>query len=260
MSTSADWSYVQARIQARHGERLDEAAWRALDAGGTFEQYLDRVRATALRRFAGAVTPGLSSHALERDLRLAWQRYVAELATWVPAAWKAAVLWTSHVPDLPIVERLLAAPAPAPAWIAEDARYSPFRDGDPQRRAAALALSPIAALTSTAPAGATVGERWLAHWRALWPRHGGADRASLDRLIDAVAAHFARLARAGARETSAPYRREIARGLTRLFRAGRSSPMAVFAHLALVGLDLERLRGGLVRRRLFGAARPELAP
>jgi len=29
----------------------------------------------------------------------------------------------------------------------------------------------------------------------------------------------------------------------------------VFCHLALVALDLERLRGGLVRRALFAAAR-----
>ncbi len=31
----------------------------------------------------------------------------------------------------------------------------------------------------------------------------------------------------------------------------------MFAHLALVALDLERLRGGLVRRRLFDAELPK---
>jgi hypothetical protein len=74
-----------------------------------------------------------------------------------------------------------------------------------------------------------------------------------------VAAHFARLARAGAQESSAPYRRDIARTLTKIFRTRSCSPVALFAHLALVGIDLERLRGGLVRRRVFGAVRAESA-
>ena len=52
-------------------------------------------------------------------------------------------------------------------------------------------------------------------------------------------------------ETSAPYRRDLAQTLTRIFRRHGGSPAAVFCHLALVALELERLRGDLVRRRLF---------
>ena len=37
--------------------------------------------------------------------------------------------------------------------------------------------------------------------------------------------------------------------------AARRAPVAVFCHLALVALDLERLRGGLVRRQLFEPAK-----
>jgi hypothetical protein len=35
--------------------------------------------------------------------------------------------------------------------------------------------------------------------------------------------------------------------------------VALFAHLVLVALDLERLRGGLIRRRLFNAELPKRA-
>ena len=56
------------------------------------------------------------------------------------------------------------------------------------------------------------------------------------------------------KKSSAPYRRDLAHAVTRLFRRHGASPAAVFCHLVLVALDLERLRGGLVRRRLFEPA------
>jgi hypothetical protein len=43
--------------------------------------------------------------------------------------------------------------------------------------------------------------------------------------------------------------------MQREFRAGLLAPAAVFAHLAMEALDLERLRAELVRRRLFAARR-----
>ena len=47
--------------------------------------------------------------------------------------------------------------------------------------------------------------------------------------------------------------------LRRLFRLHAGSAAAVFAYLALVALDLERLRGGLVVRALFDGGREPLA-
>ena len=63
------------------------------------------------------------------------------------------------------------------------------------------------------------------------------------------------LTRAGPQEASAPYRRDLAQTVTRLFRRHGGTPVAVFCHLALVALDLERLRGDLVRRALFEPAK-----
>ena len=39
--------------------------------------------------------------------------------------------------------------------------------------------------------------------------------------------------------------------LTAAFRRHSQQPAAIFCHLGLVALDLERLRGGLVRRAVF---------
>ncbi len=267
MSASPRWSYVQARLQARHGERLREADWRALEAARSIDQFIERARATPLRRFSGRVHARTSSRDAERILREAWRAYVAEVAGWVTAAWRQAVLWTAYVPDLPIIDTLLAGEVPA--WIEQDAIFAALAASDPSRRTAAPSRSPLAALLAsgtqektettektekikkTERTKKTIAARWYAHWRALWPRRRAADNAALVDLAATIAAHRERLDRAGLKETSAPYRGDLAHSLTRMFRRHSGAPAAVFCHLALVALDLERLRGDLVRRRLF---------
>jgi len=251
VSARPQWSYVQARLQARHGERLDEEAWRSLEASKSIAQFMERSRATALRRFTEALMPAMSSHAIERILRAAWRTYVAQIATWVAPAWRPAVLWATVVPELPAIDALLKGEAPE--WAREEPYLSPFAEADPQRRAADLGRSSFAPLV--APGARTLAERWFAHWRASWPGPSAADRRLLTDLVRAIARHWEQLGGAAAHEASGPYRRNLARDVTRLFRHSSGRPAAVFCHLALVALDLERLRGGLVRRRLFEPAR-----
>ncbi len=100
----------------------------------------------------------------------------------------------------------------------------------------------------------TLAGRWYAHWRTLWPKDA-TERRALAALAETVKAHVARLERSGPQDASAPYRRELAQTITRMFRRHGGTPTAAFCHLALVALDLERLRGGLVRRALFAPAK-----
>ncbi|HYA06871.1 MAG TPA: hypothetical protein VEF90_13360 [Xanthobacteraceae bacterium] len=190
----------------------------------------------------------MSSHAIERILRDTWRAYVAEMASWVPAVWRQAVTWTSFFPELPIIDALLKGEAPA--WMQQDPAFAELAQADLQKRNAALANSPLNALVASNGRGPMLAARWYARWRSLWPRRRADNRALLD-LAAAINAHVERLDRAGLQETSAPYRRDLARRLTRLFRRHSGSPAALFCHLALVALDLERLRGDLIRRRLF---------
>jgi hypothetical protein len=246
MSVRPQWSYVQARLQARHGDRLQEADWRALEAARSLDHFIERARATSLRRFIERLNAGMSSHAIERALRAAWRDYVAEVAGWGPPEWRPAVLWTAHLADLPIIDALLRGEKPE--WAQQDAALVSFL----QSGHGALEKLPHAPLLPASGREATLARRWFAHWRSLWPR---ADRQrALDSLADTISIHFDLLGRAGRQETSAPYRRELARNVTRMFRRHGGSPIAAFCHLALVALDLERLRGGLVRRRLFTPA------
>jgi hypothetical protein len=253
LSLRADWSYVQARLQARFGDRLGEGDWHLLEAVQSLERFLERARSTSLRRFTERLTADMASHAIERILRQEWLRYVEEVAGWTRPAWRPAVRWVVHVPDLPVLDRM--AHADPPDWAHDDPIFAAVAGGHHPLASAAAKPSELDLPSPAGAPDAGVAATWLAHWRALWP--GGAEQPWPGELADIAKSQTERLARAGAHETSEPYRRELERVLTRLFRRQAGTPIAMFCHLGLLALDLERLRGDLVRRRLFGTAPSE---
>ena len=248
MSPRPAWSYVQARLQARHGERLDEAGWRSLEAVRSLDHFIDRSRATALARFSERLNNSMSSHAIERTLRNGWRDYVAEIASWCMPGWRPAILWCATLPDLPAFAVLLRGEAPR--WVQQDATLAGFFE----LSQGATIKSPLDALLPGPKREATLAARWFARWRSLWPR-GTRERRVLVALADIVRAHIAHLDLAGPQDASAGYRRALAQNVARMFRRHGASPTAVFCHLTLTALDLERLRGGLVRRALFAPAK-----
>lgn len=248
MSLRPSWSYVQARLQARHGERLTKGDWQVLEAVRSPDHFIDRARATGLRRFSERLNTGMSRHAIERELRNAWRDYVAEVASWCPPDWRPAILWCAPLLDLPSFAALLRGEAPR--WVQLDAALAAFLE----LAQGATIRSPLDVLLPGPRREPTLAGRWYAHWRSLWPQEAGECRA-LTALADTVKAHFARVDLADPQDTSVAYRRALAHAVSRMFRRHGASPIAVFCHLALVALDLERLRGGLVRRALFAAAK-----
>jgi hypothetical protein len=251
VSRRADWSYVQARLHARHGERLDEVGWRMLDAAKSPDHFLERARATSLRRFTDRLDAQTSSHTIERLLRAEWRDYVADVAAWVVPSWQPAVHWVAYLVDLPVLDGIVREATPD--WLRDDAIVAPFAEGGSHKLAATLAESALAPLSPAIEQHGSLAEQWLVHWRALWPRGRADERQWLEQLVAAVTEHVQRLARAAAGDSSRHYRDDLARQMVRLFRRRSGSPVALFAHLVLVALDLERLRGGLVRRQLFHA-------
>lgn len=257
MKRHADWAYVQARLQARHGERLGPSDWAALDAAKSLEHFIERARASSLRRFADHLNARMSSHAIERALRAAWRSFVGEVASWAPERWRPAVRWVAFVPDLQVLQHLLSGDTPP--WTHADPVYAPLAEAEPGRRLERLGETPLRPLAALHDPAAPIAARWLAHWRALWPPQSASDRAPLDRLVAIVGAHRDRLARAGAQDSSDRTRAELAQSVARLFRRHSATPAALFSELILIALDLERLRGGLVRRRLFAEPAKEAA-
>ena len=218
--TGAEYAYVQARLQARHGGMPGPASWTVPEASHTAAHYLARARAGALSAWVDGQDPSGDAHRAERQLRLRWQRYVDDLAAWQPLCWRPATRWFASLPELALIK--------------------PPADDDAVARW-------LQAWLDLVPAGEALGVRLPALLRRvatlLMPGMVGADGGRHHRAA-AQSAQFARSAQA----------EPVRRALQRLFRRHAATPVAVFAHLALVALDVERLRGGLVVRTLYEPA------
>jgi hypothetical protein len=223
-------AYAQARIQARHGERLSEAGWRRLESAKSAAQFLDLARSTSLAPWAGRVVADMEPHGIERGLRAAWRETVGEVADWMPAGWPAAVRLYAMLPELPIRDHL-ARGQPLPPWLEADE---------------ALREAPVK-MTGTA----TVGADLLARWRESLPPLPHTEAKAAQDLVGSFFACFKRTNGGAPAFPCRPPRPALEAICLRAFRRHAGSPVAVFAHLSLALLDFERFRGELLRRKLF---------
>ncbi len=88
-------------------------------------------------------------------------------------------------------------------------------------------------------------------WRAEWPRTSRTETAALDELFAVLDAHRERMRAATPAEDGFRLCDQLATELSRLFRRRTQQPVTPLSHLALTALDLERLRGAVLRRALF---------
>jgi len=254
MRSVAEFAYGQARIQARHGDRLRDSDWRNLESAQSLSRYLELARSTSLKRFLAEISPDLSAHTIERVLRREVALYAADIAAFAPRRWRPAIAWLAALPLLPLVEGFCEG-ASRPGWLSDDATLGPL---SASRTYAPDAVVPgLARLVDDAGAPAEIGHRWLCRWRALWPEGDAAD-ADLRRVVGEI---LRTLGSAGGRreESGQSFRRHLVRTLTRFFRSHVASPVALVCHVGLVLIDVERLRGGLIRRSLFGDEEERIA-
>jgi len=239
IGTEGNLAYAAARVHARHGLRLAESQWRRIEAGGHLGRYLQLVRSSALAPWVASVDAAHDAHAIERALRSEWRQYVRAVASWHPREWQSWLEWWSWLPLLPLIARLARA-GPVPPWMLADPVCGSLALGDPPERAAALEATALAALAPAVRADASIGSAWQREAARRLPRvdpESGAGVSLLMRL----------------RSAASPPSGSAA-ALLRLFRAAAGSGVASGCHLALLALDVERLRGGLVVRCLFPPA------
>jgi hypothetical protein len=203
-------------MQARYGARPDETLWLKLRSARGTAALLELARASGLRRWVAGLAPTSLSHEIESKLRSRLREAIAEVAAWVPAPWRAAVLHTQELVDLPAALHL-ARGEPPQAWMAE-----------------------------IAPAAARSAEHallaWQARWRALWPQEEQAAFPAVEAL--------ARLAQVHRRSQA-----RLEPGLAVHFRRHAGEPAAAFAFLLLAAVELGRLRAALLRQALLAPAR-----
>ncbi|OHC74442.1 MAG: hypothetical protein A3G18_11100 [Rhodospirillales bacterium RIFCSPLOWO2_12_FULL_58_28] len=250
MADRERFAYGQARLLARHGLRPNEAVWRRMEASKGLANYLEVARTTALESWVRPFVADSGSHDIERRLRYDWKAYVRRVAAWQPPAWRPAVLWVSMLVDLPALSHLLRD-RPVAEWMQDDHDLAPAAFKSSADRRKAFQLSPLAPIARAFDEGRSPADGWLCRWADLWPDRTPTRRHALDNLAALFTRHLSRLAESE-EAGSESARNQLAKDLVYVLRRESQRPPSVFAHLGLVALDLERLRGGLVRRSLFG--------
>jgi hypothetical protein len=241
--------YAQARLNARHGQRLHEADWRRIEALRPFGPLLELARGTALRPWLAGITADSTVHQVESTLRGHWRAVVAEVAGWMPGPWQPALAWWAVLPDLAPLQHLARQGEPAP-WMRDDSAWRELCEAEPESRPARLAAGPLAALAVAWSAPQTLARAWQAEWQRRWPQRRPDADDILEQVVRALLDHGTAFAAA------APGQGWLLRGSLRarlalLLRRATLEPAAAFIHLALCALDLERLRAELVRRVVF---------
>ena len=242
---------MQARLQARHGLRPLESTWRLLDASYSLEHYLQATRHTSLRPWVVRLPGKPDVHSIERTLRENWIRYIHSIAQWQPPPWQAGVRWIALLVNLPAFAHLVHG-LPAPPWMQDDVELHPVSRADASSRFEAIHGSGFAPLLSVTNRELDSWEGWRAHWHTLLPRTSKRIRAGLRRLERSVEGHLLEVQQRSDEDSDRP-RSRLSAELVGLFRAYAQTPVAVFSHLGIVALDLERLRAALVLRALFRA-------
>ncbi len=248
--------YALVRVAARHGQRLDDGGWRRLETSRNLSHYIGEVRSTSLAGWVASIDAEQDCHAIERALRAQWRRYVDGVAVWHPRPWQAWLSWLAWLPTLSLLAPLGRAAA-VPEWLLADPLYGPVALGLPADRVAALAHTALAALQPAVVGRTSPTAAWSAQWQLLRPRTGARTEGFLLRLTAAIEQHEQALLRST--DSADPLRQELASRLQRLFRSAAGTVIFTVCHLALVALDLERLRGGLARRCLFSGDQTEVA-
>ena len=251
MNNVRRFAYAQARLQARHGQRADEQVWRRLHSTGDLANYLQMARQTGLRPWVIGIDTSQGSHDIEFSLRRQFCRYVDDVSHWLPADWRAAIQALKRLLDLPALQHLLSG-ASVPAWMLDDPELRHFASEDARLRMEAIQASEYGYLVQAWQRGETLYDAWYDNWQRQWP---GPVRlkAAMEQLGRLLLRHIRSQDSTG---TSTRQRREVlVSGLNGVFRRFSFQPAAAFAHLALVALDLEQLRGDLLSRKLFAGAR-----
>jgi hypothetical protein len=248
MSLEGNVEYALTRVQSQHGSRLDSSAWRRLEASHDLGQYLEGARGGIFGGWVSSLDRNRDVHAIERTLRGAWRSYVRAVAAWHPRRWQPWLNWLEWLPTLGLIVGFEQR-GPVPAWLLADPVVGPALREAPGERSVAVKGTALEFFEPAIAGRVPIVELWLARWQELRP--------PLDAFAEPLLAAVFRALREHARvlelerADAAALRDQLHERLRKLFRAAAGTLVATLCHLALMVLDFERLRGGLVNRSLF---------
>lgn len=268
MISGLTFEYAFARVAARLAQRPDERLWAQLRSARTVPALLDAVRASAAASsVSGVALIGDADH-IELAFRQQVRTRIDEVAGWAPSAWRPALLHLRHLVDLPAVIHLLGD-EPPPAWIASDPALARYAQPALAQRRAALLEGPLAPLVDAVeqagderpadplaralrrarrgPSLHRLLAAWEARWRTLWPECGDEQRTQLQAVVEGLRVHLFRFPSLSVDDAGVA-RQTLAARLATAVRRSPAQPAALFAYLALVAVDLERMRAEFMLR------------
>lgn len=243
-------AYAQARVQARLALRIETLEWQRLGAVCGLGPYLREFRSSSLGDWIAGISVLSDSHEIEQRLRQQFRHAVAETVGWVPEPWRPSVAWVGWLAHLPLLPPLLSGEQ-APTWLLTDPLLGPCLDGAQRLRPVALAAAGGDELLRGGSGGMGLGEIWQLGWQRRWPRPSREVHRGLEELMLLLGTGWSAPSPPLAQAADALGR--LGRRLEQLFHAQILRPPILFIYLALVGLDLRRLRGELLSRALFEA-------
>jgi len=247
------FAYAQARLQARYAGLPTEADWGRLRAARSLSGWLEEARAGVLKPWVKGFSAQSDAHDIERGVRALFVESAQQAAEVMPRPWRDAVLWCRWLPLLGLFEHVRGGGAP-PAWAARDYWLASILDDDGRFDATLAGAAGIAPLLADGDAGKV----WVEQWRQRWPRCRRSDLRALAHISGLCAGHL-RSFRQCPPAQAWSLRQALRERLRLQFHLDLLQPATVFILLALVALDLERLRRALLDRALFAADAPAIA-
>jgi len=113
----AEFAYAQARLQARHARSPDTAAWQLLEASHTAAHYLAQARSGPMASWIESLADARDAHRIERHVQLRWQRFVNEVAGWLPRRWQPAMQWFGAITALSLGDAAQRGQQATAEWL-----------------------------------------------------------------------------------------------------------------------------------------------
>jgi hypothetical protein len=248
MAGLASFAYAQTRIQSRYGERADAGVWLKLHNILDLGSYLQTAQQTALRPWVLGLSSTYNSHDIEQALRQKYRQHVDEVASWMPVKWHRPLQWIKRLADLPTLQYLLAGGEPL-EWMKSDPEISDFTGDDVQLRVQHIRTAGNQALVDSWQQHGSILSGWLSQWKSIRPESIYFDQGQ-KQLEKLLLEQVQLQTRQQGKTLPGDYEIMLDR-LRLVFRRSAFQPAAVCAYLAIVAIDVHRLRSDLMLRLLF---------
>jgi hypothetical protein len=243
------FGYLQARVQARYAQLASNALWSQLAAIDEFSAYLEEGRETSLSPLISSISAQSDSHDIDSALRRVFLHHIIELSNWMPHAWRPASLWLQWLPNISLLSYLLSQQPPYPWMYHEKSLFLLLGDQD-INIGQALQKAGADCLISEGTSATAIFSMWLQQWTSLWPAWSHSLTHGVEDLIQLLEKYQKKFTTLSSHETWAA-RDTLQQTLRLFFRRNLLQPATAYAYLALMSLQLERLRAELLQRLLF---------